>query len=94
MQQSAAILPLCCLSPRHAPRISRLLIIKDLPQQLEQKSPELAALAAEIRSKEKSIELAKLQYVPDFSLSGSTDLGGITQNLMAMATVPAEHEGD
>jgi outer membrane protein TolC len=51
-------------------------------------NPELAALARDIQSRRESITLAKLQYLPDFSLSASTDLGGITQTLMGMVTVP------
>jgi cobalt-zinc-cadmium efflux system outer membrane protein len=53
-----------------------------------QRNPELAALAHEIQGNKEAIRLAKLQYYPDFSLSVSTDLGGIAQNLMGMVTVP------
>jgi cobalt-zinc-cadmium efflux system outer membrane protein len=56
-------------------------------------NPELAALAHEIRGKQEGLNLARLQYLPDFSLSAGTDLGGVTQNLMAMVTVPVlRHE--
>jgi len=55
---------------------------------LTQHSAQLAAQDAEVRGKQQSVALAKLQYVPDFSLSGSTDLGGIAQSLSAMVTVP------
>lgn len=51
-------------------------------------NPELAALARDIQSRQASITLAQLQYLPDFSLSASTDLSGITQTLMGMVTVP------
>jgi outer membrane protein TolC len=60
----------------------------DLLRQIAHTSPELAALDAEARGKERGIKLAKLQYLPDFSLSASTDLGGIAQNLTGMVTVP------
>ncbi len=52
------------------------------------RNPELAALAHEIEGRKEGIRLAKLQYYPDFSLSAGTDLGGVTQNLMGMVTVP------
>ena len=51
-------------------------------------NPELAALAAEIKGKDEGIRLARLQYMPDFSLSASTDLAGIAQTLTGMVTVP------
>ena len=53
-----------------------------------QQNPELRALADEIRGRTEGIELAKLQYVPDFDLSLSGDLMGITQSLIGTATVP------
>lgn len=55
---------------------------------LSQHSPRLAALDAEVGGREESVRLAKMQFIPDFSLSGSTDLAGITQNLSAMITLP------
>jgi cobalt-zinc-cadmium efflux system outer membrane protein len=51
-------------------------------------NPELTALADEIRGKREGIRLAKIQYFPDFNLSGGTDLLGITQSLLAEATIP------
>ena len=51
-------------------------------------NPELAALAAEIRGRSEGIRLARLQYMPDFSVSASTDLAGIAQTLSGMVTVP------
>lgn len=51
-------------------------------------NPELAALAAEIRGRSEGIHLARLQYMPDFSVSASTDLAGIAQTLTGMVTVP------
>jgi outer membrane protein TolC len=52
------------------------------------RNPELAALAAEIRGKADGIRLARLQYVPDFSLNTGTDLAGITQTVLGAITVP------
>ena len=52
------------------------------------RNPELAALASEIRGKQEGIQLARLQYVPDFNVSLSTDLMGIAQNLAGSATIP------
>ena len=52
------------------------------------RNPELAALAREMAARKQSIQLARLQYLPDFSLTGGTDLAGITQSLMGMVTVP------
>ena len=51
-------------------------------------NPELIALADEIRGREQGIRLAKLQYVPDFNLNVGTDLMGVTQSLLAQATIP------
>ena len=51
-------------------------------------NPELAALAAEINARSEGIRLARLQYMPDFSVSASTDLAGIAQTLTGMVTVP------
>src|SRR5258706_1971884 len=51
-------------------------------------NPQLIALAQEIRGKQEGLKLARLQYLPDFSLSAGTDLAGISQNLMGMITVP------
>lgn len=54
----------------------------------EKQNPELAALASEMRGKSEGIELAKLQYLPDFSLGAGTDLAGLTQTLTGMITLP------
>jgi cobalt-zinc-cadmium efflux system outer membrane protein len=51
-------------------------------------NPELSALAMEIAGKKEGIALAKLQYLPDFSVSAATDLKGIGQSLLGMITVP------
>ena len=53
-----------------------------------EQNPELKVLAEEIHGKTEGIQLARLQYLPDFSLSASTDLGGVAQNLVGMVTVP------
>ncbi len=55
---------------------------------VDERSPVLAALDAEGRGRADGERLARLQYLSDFSLSGSTDLGGVGQVLMAMVTVP------
>lgn len=60
----------------------------DLLRQIALISPELAAEDADVRGKGRAIKLAKLQDVPDFSLSASTDLGGVVQNLSGMVTAP------
>jgi cobalt-zinc-cadmium efflux system outer membrane protein len=51
-------------------------------------NPELAALAREVEAGRDTIKLAKLQYLPDISLTGLTDLKGTTQTLSGMITVP------
>jgi outer membrane protein TolC len=51
-------------------------------------NPELLALADEIRARHEDIRLAKLQYVPDFDLSASTDLKGMAQTLLGQFTIP------
>lgn len=60
----------------------------DLVELAAKQNPELVALADEIRGRDEGIRLAKLQYVPDFTLSVGTDLMGVTQSLLAQATVP------
>jgi outer membrane protein, heavy metal efflux system len=51
-------------------------------------NPELRALAQEIAGKQDAIKLAKLQYVPDFSINLSSDLAGVTQTFIGSVTVP------
>jgi outer membrane protein, heavy metal efflux system len=51
-------------------------------------NPELIALADEIHGRGQGIRLAELQYVPDFNVSLGTDLMGVTQSLLAQATIP------
>jgi outer membrane protein TolC len=60
----------------------------DLVEVAAKQNPELIALADEIRGRDEGIRLAKLQYVPDFNLSLGTDLMGVTQSLLAQATIP------
>ena len=69
---------------------SRRVVYKDgdLVELAAKQNPELIALADEIRGRDEGIRLAKLQYVPDFNLSLGTDLMGVTQSLLAQATVP------
>ncbi|OYV75741.1 MAG: hypothetical protein B7Z66_11640 [Chromatiales bacterium 21-64-14] len=45
------------------------------------RNPDLAALRRDIRAGRIDIERAKMNYIPDFSLSAVTTLDGITQNL-------------
>jgi len=75
--------------PTQVPPVTR---IAESDEQLltlaAQQNPELAALADEIRGRKEGIKLAKLQYVPDFDFSLSSDLMGITQSLIGTATVP------
>jgi len=51
-------------------------------------NPELTALSAEIRARHEDIQLARLQYYPDFDVAASTDLKGIAQTLLGQFTVP------
>ena len=53
-----------------------------------ERNPELAALAQDVAARKQSLALARLQYLPDFSISVGTDLGGIAQSLAGMVTVP------
>jgi outer membrane protein TolC len=48
----------------------------------------LAALDAEGRGRAEGKRLAELQFLPDFSLSGGTDVSGIAQTLTGMITAP------
>ncbi|HEY2586463.1 MAG TPA: TolC family protein [Tepidisphaeraceae bacterium] len=52
------------------------------------RNPELAAIDREALARRESIALAKLQYLPDFSLTVGTDLAGIAQSLAGMLTIP------
>jgi outer membrane protein TolC len=52
------------------------------------RNPELLALSHESTARQHSIGLAKLQYLPDISLSANSNLTGVTQSLAGMVTVP------
>jgi outer membrane protein, heavy metal efflux system len=69
---------------------SRRLVYRDgdLVEMAAKQNPELIALADEIHGRGEGIRLAELQYVPDFNLSVGTDLMGVTQSLLAQATIP------
>jgi outer membrane protein TolC len=60
----------------------------ELLDQAAKNNPELVALADETAGKKQAIRLAKLQYVPDFNLSVSTDLAGVAQQLVGQASIP------
>jgi len=55
---------------------------------IAERNPELAALAQDVAARKQSLALARLQYLPDFSISVGTDLAGIAQSLAGMVTVP------
>jgi outer membrane protein TolC len=54
----------------------------------KRRNPELLAQADELLARQQAIRQAKLQYIPDFNLSGGTDLMGITQSVLGQATIP------
>ena len=51
-------------------------------------NPDLKGLAHEAAARGAGIKLAKLQYLPDFSITLGSDLAGIGQSLAGMLTVP------
>ena len=55
---------------------------------IAERNPELAALAQDVAARKQSLALARLQYLPDFSISVGTDLAGIAQSLAGMVTIP------
>lgn len=66
-------------------------VVQDDEQVLKlaaERNPELAALAQEIAARKQSLALARLQYLPDVSLTAGTDLAGIAQSLAGMVTIP------
>jgi outer membrane protein, heavy metal efflux system len=75
--------------PAELPK-SRILVYGDreLVELAAKQNPELIALADEIRGRGEGIQLAKLQYVPDFNLSAGTDLMGVTQSVLGQVTIP------
>src|SRR5258708_29721371 len=60
----------------------------DLVEMAAKQNPELIALADEIRGRGEGVRLAELEYLPEFKLSGGSDLIGGTQSLLAQATIP------
>jgi outer membrane protein TolC len=84
-RESSAALPL----PSTLPATEALKQADDQILELAaRQNPQLISLAQEIRGKQEGLKLARLQYLPDVSLSAGTDLAGISQNLMGMITVP------
>lgn len=55
---------------------------------MAERNPELSALARDIEGQKEGIHLAKLEYIPEFGVSGSTDLGGVAESLAGMITMP------
>ena len=51
-------------------------------------NPQLAALLRDVEARRHTVALARLQRVPDISLSAGTDLAGGVQSLAGMVTVP------
>jgi outer membrane protein TolC len=82
--------PAASLPVATTPPAAQALALTDdqLLDRAARQNPQLAALAQEIRGKQEGLTLARLQYYPDFSLSAGTDLGGITQQLTGMITMP------
>jgi cobalt-zinc-cadmium efflux system outer membrane protein len=75
--------------PLTVPTVPALSLTDDqLLEVAARQNSELAALAKEIAGKAEGLKLARLQYLPDFSLSAGTDLAGISQSLMGMITFP------
>jgi outer membrane protein TolC len=54
----------------------------------KRRNPELLAQADELLARQQAIRQAKLEYFPDFNISASTDLMGITQSILGQATIP------
>ncbi len=80
--------PAAVLTPAISiPPNAKIMATEDkLRQRASEVNPEVAG--ADIHAREEAVRLAKLQYVPDFSLGVSTDLGGNIQNLLGSLTVP------
>lgn len=60
----------------------------EILQMAQDRNYVLLALSHEIQGEKESNSLARLQQLPDFSLSAGTDLKGIAQNIMGMMTIP------
>ncbi|MCK6460750.1 MAG: TolC family protein, partial [Planctomycetes bacterium] len=52
------------------------------------RNPELLALSREVQGRTQAIELARLQYLPDFSLGVGLDPGEWATRVMGMITMP------
>jgi outer membrane protein TolC len=61
---------------------------RDILALAARRNPELTALADEINGRKAGMTLAKLQYLPDFSVTVGSDLAGVGQSLAGMVTVP------
>jgi outer membrane protein TolC len=76
--------------PAEVPTIRRVAYSdEELLALAAKQNPELSALASEIKGRSEGIRLARLQYMPDFSVSASTDLGGIAQTLTRYEAINA-----
>ena len=53
-----------------------------------QENPDLAAASHETAARKFDLQLAKLGYIPDFSLNISADPAGVAQSLGGMITIP------
>jgi outer membrane protein TolC len=51
-------------------------------------NPELEALAHEAAANADAIKRAKLEYLPDFNVGVSSDLGGVAQTIMGSVVIP------
>jgi len=74
--------------PTHMPEARPILDDQQVLRIVASRNPELAAQTQEIVARRQSIALARLQYLPDFSLTAGTDLAGITQSLAGSLTIP------
>jgi cobalt-zinc-cadmium efflux system outer membrane protein len=61
---------------------------EELLNRAAMQNPELQALADEIKGRQNGLELARLQYIPDFNASAGADLLGVSQSILGQATVP------
>lgn len=76
-------------APAHVPAVSpNIPDDSQILAMIVQHNPELSALNNELQARQMSVRLAKLQYLPDVSLSIGTDLAGVAQSLSGMVTVP------
>ena len=82
--------PTAALAPATSiPAVARNAYTQDqLLQLVVDRNPEALAQKAEHAARQESVQLAHLQYQPDFSLSAGTDFGGSMQSLLGSITVP------